>query len=219
MAGSAAAKQALLSVGDVLLEVDGVQINSEDQLKEAVSKPNDRVSLKVGPNLKDKNNQLTNKLTVSIFIKLIFKIYGVAPNYTSMTNMYFLQCYMRALFDYDPKEDTLLPCKEIGLEFKRGDILQVSFSCLKLAFFFFRFLYILIALTVYAICALPKSNFNFLFQVSDRKDPNWWQASHVESPDVVGLIPSPELEERRKAYVPPEADFVHKISICGARVY
>lgn len=34
---------------------------------------------------------------------------------------------MRALFDYDPKEDTLLPCKEIGLEFKRGDILQVSF--------------------------------------------------------------------------------------------
>ncbi|KAL0848981.1 hypothetical protein ABMA28_013365 [Loxostege sticticalis] len=150
MAGSAAAKQALLSVGDVLLEVDGVQINSEDQLKEAVSKPNDRVSLKVGPNLKDKNNQLTNKLT----------------------------CYMRALFDYDPKEDTLLPCKEIGLEFKRGDILQVS----------------------------------------DRKDPNWWQASHVESPDVVGLIPSPELEERRKAYVPPEADFVHKISICGARI-
>ncbi|KAL0894572.1 hypothetical protein ABMA27_013141 [Loxostege sticticalis] len=150
MAGSAAAKQALLSVGDVLLEVDGVQINSEDQLKEAVSKPNDRVSLKVGPNLKDKNNQLTNKLT----------------------------CSMRALFDYDPKEDTLLPCKEIGLEFKRGDILQVS----------------------------------------DRKDPNWWQASHVESPDVVGLIPSPELEERRKAYVPPEADFVHKISICGARI-
>ncbi|XP_063838922.1 protein PALS2 isoform X3 [Ostrinia nubilalis] len=150
LAGSAAAKQALLSVGDVLLEVDGVQINSEDQLKEAVSKPNDRVSLKVGPNLKDKNNQLSNKLT----------------------------CYMRALFDYDPKEDTLLPCKEIGLEFKRGDILQVS----------------------------------------DRKDPNWWQASHVENPEVVGLIPSPELEERRKAYVPPEADFVHKISICGARI-
>ncbi|XP_073941486.1 MAGUK p55 subfamily member vari isoform X2 [Choristoneura fumiferana] len=150
MAGSAAAKQALLSVGDVLLEVDGVQIDTEDQLKEAVSKPNDRVTLKVGPNLKEKSSQLTNKLT----------------------------CYMRALFDYNPKEDTLLPCKEIGLEFKKGDILQVS----------------------------------------DRKDPNWWQASHVENSDVVGLIPSPELEERRKAYVPPEADFVHKISICGARI-
>ncbi|CAH2265274.1 jg19796 [Pararge aegeria aegeria] len=150
LAGSAAAKQALLSVGDVLLEVDGVQIDTEEQLKEAVLKPNDRVTLKVGPNLKDKNAQVTNKLS----------------------------CYMRALFDYSPAEDTLIPCKEIGLEFKRGDILQVS----------------------------------------DRKDPNWWQASHVEKPDVVGLIPSPELEERRKAYVPPEADFVHKISICGARI-
>ncbi|XP_075992043.1 MAGUK p55 subfamily member vari isoform X1 [Anticarsia gemmatalis] len=150
LAGSAAAKQALVSVGDVLLEVDGVHIDSEDQLKEAVAKPNDRITLKVGPNLKEKTAQLTNKLS----------------------------CYMRTLFDYDPKEDTLLPCKEIGLEFKKGDILQVS----------------------------------------DRKDPNWWQASHVEHPDVVGLIPSPELEERRKAYVPPEADFVHKISICGARI-
>ncbi|XP_022820768.1 MAGUK p55 subfamily member 6 isoform X3 [Spodoptera litura] len=150
LAGSAAAKQALVSVGDVLLEVDGVNINSEDQLKEAVAKPNDRITLKVGPNLKEKTAQLSNKLS----------------------------CYMRALFDYDPKEDTLLPCKEIGLEFKRGDILQVS----------------------------------------DRKDPNWWQASHVENPDTVGLIPSPELEERRKAYVAPEADFVHKISICGARI-
>ncbi|KAJ0181678.1 hypothetical protein K1T71_002400 [Dendrolimus kikuchii] len=150
LAGSAAAKQALVSVGDVLLEVDGVHIDSEEQLKEAVAKPNDRITLKVGPNLKEKTAQLTNKLS----------------------------CYVRALFDYDPKDDTLLPCKEIGLEFKKGDILQVS----------------------------------------DRKDPNWWQASHVENSDAVGLIPSPELEERRKAYVPPEADFVHKISICGARI-
>lgn len=65
LAGSAAAKQALLSIGDVLLEVDGVQIDTEEQLKEAVSKPNDRVTLKVGPNLKEKNAQLTNKLSVS----------------------------------------------------------------------------------------------------------------------------------------------------------
>ncbi|KOB66605.1 putative calcium/calmodulin-dependent serine protein kinase membrane-associated guanylate kinase [Operophtera brumata] len=33
---------------------------------------------------------------------------------------------MRTLFEYSPKEDTLIPCKEIGLEFKRGDILQIS---------------------------------------------------------------------------------------------
>lgn len=88
---------------------------------------------------------------------------------------------MRALFDYDPMEDTLVPCKEIGLAFQKGDILQII----------------------------------------DQADPNWWQARRVEGETRVGppgLIPSLELEERRKAFVPPEADFVHKISICGTRI-
>lgn len=85
---------------------------------------------------------------------------------------------MRALFDYNPKEDSLLPCREIGLAFERGDILQIV----------------------------------------DQKDPNWWQAKKVGSNGPAGLIPSLELEERRKAFVAPEADYVHKISICGARI-
>lgn len=85
---------------------------------------------------------------------------------------------MRALFDYNPKEDTLLPCREIGLAFERGDILQII----------------------------------------DQKDPNWWQAKKVGTDGPTGLIPSLELEERRKAYVAPEADYVHKISICGTRI-
>jgi len=32
---------------------------------------------------------------------------------------------MRALFSYDPSLDTLLPCKEIGLGFVTGEILQI----------------------------------------------------------------------------------------------
>ena len=41
-------------------------------------------------------------------------------------------CYMKALYSYDPKEDSLHPCPEIGLMFFQGDILaivnQVSFN-------------------------------------------------------------------------------------------
>nr|CAG4643809.1 EOG090X032R [Lepidurus arcticus] len=88
------------------------------------------------------------------------------------------QCYMRALFDYDPKEDKLLPCPEIGLAFKQGDILQIV----------------------------------------NQSDPNWWQAKKVGWSGPAGLIPSQELEERRKAFVAPEADYVHKIGFCGTRV-
>lgn len=52
----------------------------------------------------------------------------------------------------------------------------------------------------------------------NQKDPNWWQAKLVGSNGPAGLIPSQELEERRKAFVKPDADYVYKISICGARV-
>ena len=58
----------------------------------------------------------------------------------------------------------------------------------------------------------------YLLQIVNQKDPNWWQAKIVGSNGPAGLVPSQELEERRKAFVKPEADYVHKISICGTRV-
>ena len=35
------------------------------------------------------------------------------------------QTYMRAQFDYDPAKDDLIPCKEAGLKFKTGNIIQI----------------------------------------------------------------------------------------------
>ncbi|XP_042907805.1 protein PALS2 isoform X2 [Parasteatoda tepidariorum] len=35
------------------------------------------------------------------------------------------QTFVKALYAYDPSKDSLLPCKEIGLSFKQGDVLQV----------------------------------------------------------------------------------------------
>jgi len=51
---------------------------------------------------------------------------------------------MRALFSYNPSEDSLLPCRDIGLAFKSGDILQVCmhfyiyFKMYLIEFVFFR---------------------------------------------------------------------------------
>ena len=81
---------------------------------------------------------------------------------------------MRCLFSYDPVKDTLLPCTEIGLPFKYGDILQVVNST----------------------------------------DPSWWQARHAEG-DTIGLIPSQDLEERRKCFVErPDISTFSKWSSC-----
>jgi len=53
-------------------------------------------------------------------LMLIIMFYGLA--FTCF------QSYVRAHFDYDPKDDKLLPCPEIGLAFKKGDILQVDYN-------------------------------------------------------------------------------------------
>lgn len=111
---------------------------------------------------------------------------------------------MRALFDYEPEDDTLLPCKEIGLPFQYGDILQVSY-------------WVRHSIELWAREKCIYNNY-FILQIINVKDPNWWQAKHIGQNEVTGLIPSQELEERRKAFVPPEADFVHTISICGTKV-
>ncbi|XP_005994799.1 55 kDa erythrocyte membrane protein [Latimeria chalumnae] len=35
------------------------------------------------------------------------------------------EIYMRSQFDYDPKKDNLIPCKEAGLQFRTGDIIHI----------------------------------------------------------------------------------------------
>ncbi|XP_019867829.1 protein PALS2 isoform X1 [Aethina tumida] len=153
-------KQGLLHIGDVILEVNGTPVHTPEDLQAEIAKTKDHVTLKVG------NSNYAPETHSSLV--------NGSPNGVPKR----LTCYMRALYEYDPQEDTLLPCKEIGLPFDRGDILQIV----------------------------------------DQRDPNWWQAKKIGGDGRTGLIPSLELEERRKAFVAPEADFVHKISICGARI-
>nr|XP_016945434.1 MAGUK p55 subfamily member 6 isoform X2 [Drosophila suzukii] len=149
LAGGVIDKQSMLHVGDVILEVNGTPVRTPDELQVEVSRAKENLTLKIGPNVDEE-------------IK--------SGRYT---------CYMRALFTYNPSEDSLLPCRDIGLPFKSGDILQII----------------------------------------NVKDPNWWQAKNITAEsEKIGLIPSQELEERRKAFVAPEADYVHKIGICGTRI-
>nr|CAD7592392.1 unnamed protein product [Timema genevievae] len=142
-------RQGLLHIGDTILEVNGTRVDTPEDLQMEIARAKESVTLKIGPSFEESRSQLEGG-----------------------------QCYMRALFDYDPLEDSLLPCKEIGLTFDHGDILQIV----------------------------------------NQKDPNWWQAKKVGLNGPVGLIPSQELEERRKAFVKPEADYVHRIGICGTRI-
>ena len=81
-----------------------------------------------------------------------------------------IQVYLRSHFTYDPRKDNLVPCREAGLGFKEGEILQVV----------------------------------------NMDDNNWWQARKVDENGPSGLIPSQQLEEKRKAFVRPEYDYTQK---------
>ncbi|XP_036320487.1 MAGUK p55 subfamily member 6 isoform X2 [Rhagoletis pomonella] len=162
LSGGIIEKQGLLHPGDVILEINGNRVNTPEALQIEVSRAKENLTLKVAPHA----DEIVGECSIS--------------NYdTTERPGKKLMCFMRALFDYNPLEDSLLPCKDIGLPFKSGDILQIV----------------------------------------SVKDPNWWQAKNThEQSERIGLIPSQELEERRKAFVVPEADFAHKIGLCGTRV-
>lgn len=38
---------------------------------------------------------------------------------------FLVQVFFKCHYDYDPANDNLIPCKEAGLRFETGDILQI----------------------------------------------------------------------------------------------
>lgn len=93
--GGLIGRQGLLSVGDVILEVNGAKV-SEDP---------GEVQL-----------WLTNT-SGSLMLTIL-------PSFNpAMSDV--KQLFVRAFFDYDPAEDEMCPSKEFGLAFKFGEILQV----------------------------------------------------------------------------------------------
>lgn len=98
---------------------------------------------------------------------------------------------MRPYFDYNPANDNLIPCREAGMAFAKGDILQIvnreDPNWWQVS------------------SSLPMSVFK------RRTEGSWdyrralWQACHVVG-GATGLIPSQFLEEKRKAFVPRDFD-------------
>lgn len=151
--GSFIERQGLLRPGDVVLEANGVRITSPEQLQTFIEESVEFITLKVQPTLACSQPQ---------------------PPLLRDKPIPSGKFYVRALYSYEPEKDSLLPCPQIGLPFKYGDILEVVSS----------------------------------------QDPSWWQA-RLEQGDNIGLVPSLDLEERRKCFVEKHA-VMNKFSCCGS---
>lgn len=97
MKGGAADRSGLIHVGDELREVNGIPVEGKkpEEIIQLLSQTQGAITFKVIPGTEADGPAKEPKI------------------------------YLRALFDYNPKDDNAIPCKEAGLPFSRGDVLQV----------------------------------------------------------------------------------------------
>ncbi|KAL4604867.1 MAGUK p55 subfamily member 7 [Arapaima gigas] len=97
MRGGAADRSGLIHVGDELREVNGIPVDDKkpEEVIQILAESQGAITFKIVPGIKDDTPAKETKMLV------------------------------RALFDYDPIEDTAIPCKEAGLAFSKGDVLQL----------------------------------------------------------------------------------------------
>ncbi|XP_072364496.1 MAGUK p55 subfamily member 7 isoform X3 [Scyliorhinus torazame] len=97
MHGGAADRSGLIHIGDELKEVNGIVVDDKrpEEIIQILAQSQGAITFKIIPGIKEETPTKESKMLV------------------------------RTLFDYDPKEDQAIPCKEAGLSFKKGDILQI----------------------------------------------------------------------------------------------
>ncbi|XP_061522488.1 MAGUK p55 subfamily member 7 isoform X2 [Phycodurus eques] len=97
MKGGAADRSGLIHVGDELKEVNGIPVDNKkpEEIIRILAQSQGAITFKVIPGVKE--DVLTKEPKM----------------------------FVKALFDYDPKDDKAIPCKEAGLAFKKGSILQI----------------------------------------------------------------------------------------------
>ncbi|XP_026877340.2 MAGUK p55 subfamily member 7 isoform X1 [Electrophorus electricus] len=95
--GGAADRSGLIHVGDELKEVNGIPVDDKqpEDIIHILAQSQGAITFKVVPGMQQESPAKEPKM------------------------------YVRALFDYNPEEDKAIPCKEAGLAFRKGDILQV----------------------------------------------------------------------------------------------
>ncbi|XP_051959191.1 MAGUK p55 subfamily member 7 [Xyrauchen texanus] len=96
MSGGAADRSGLIHVGDELKEVNGIPVDDK--------KPEEII-------------RILSQSQGAITFKVVPGIKEEAPKEPKI--------FVKTLFDYNPAEDKSIPCKEAGLAFSKGDILQV----------------------------------------------------------------------------------------------
>lgn len=95
-------RQGLLQTGDIILQANGKDVKNPEELQKAIEESGEFIVFKIMPNPEESP---TTETEPTKFGKDKF--------------------FVRAMFDYNPGSDNLLPCQDIGLPFRHGDIMEI----------------------------------------------------------------------------------------------
>jgi MAGUK p55 subfamily protein 5 len=113
--GSVADRCGLLRAGDVIHEINGESVHdrSIDEIADRMSNLRGTIVFKISPSQENCLPKKRHRVNIELIDKFTLSLYD-----QSIT-------YVKALFSYNPKEDSYLPCSEAGLSFNKGDILAI----------------------------------------------------------------------------------------------
>ncbi|KAM9709283.1 peripheral plasma membrane protein CASK isoform 18-T18 [Menidia menidia] len=107
MHGGMIHRQGTLHVGDEIREINGISVANQtvEQLQKMLREMRGSITFKIVPSYRAQGSS--------------------CEDLPSTIQPKGRQIFVRAQFEYDPSKDELIPCKEAGIRFRVGDIIQI----------------------------------------------------------------------------------------------
>ncbi|XP_046700650.1 peripheral plasma membrane protein CASK isoform X12 [Silurus meridionalis] len=107
MHGGMIHRQGTLHIGDEIREINGIGVANQtvEQLQKMLREMRGSITFKIVPSYRTQQSS--------------------CEDLPSTIQPKTRQIYVRAQFEYDPAKDELIPCKEAGIRFRVGDIIQI----------------------------------------------------------------------------------------------
>ncbi|XP_061579241.1 peripheral plasma membrane protein CASK isoform X9 [Cololabis saira] len=107
MHGGMIHRQGTLHIGDEIREINGISVANQtvEQLQKMLREMRGSITFKIVPSYRAQGSS--------------------CEDLPSTIQPKGRQIYVRAQFEYDPSKDELIPCKEAGIRFRVGDIIQI----------------------------------------------------------------------------------------------
>ncbi|XP_028848054.1 peripheral plasma membrane protein CASK isoform X8 [Denticeps clupeoides] len=130
MHGGMIHRQGTLHVGDEIREINGISVANQtvEQLQKMLREMRGSITFKIVPSYRTQSSSCE---TESPTTSRQSPANGHASVNSSILDLPLTiqpktrQIYVRAQFEYDPVKDDLIPCKEAGIRFRVGDIIQI----------------------------------------------------------------------------------------------